>query len=83
MVADANSNSESLLTLDAEVAQLRPVSGRDSRDWRQPPPRTLLLDDGLPNRMGQNDAYGNAVVPAVAEWIGSHLMRTHNDEATT
>jgi DNA (cytosine-5)-methyltransferase 1 len=73
VVAHADGNSESLLAIHAEVAELRPLSRSDSRHWPQPPSRTVLLDDGLPERMGQNDLYGNAVVPQVAEWLGEQI----------
>lgn len=74
VVAHANGDSEPLLAIYEEVAALRPVSRRDSRDWRNAPSRHLLLDDGLPDRVGQNDAYGNAVVPPVAEWLGRQII---------
>lgn len=74
VVANTNCYGEPLLALHAEVEKLRPVSGPDSRDWRDAPSRAVLLDDGVPDRVGQNDAYGNAVVPAVAEWLGRQIL---------
>lgn len=38
-------------------------------------PSALYRDaDGIPNRMERNRSIGNAVCPAVAEWIGRRLM---------
>lgn len=74
VVAHANGHGEPLLAIHEEVAQLQAVSGRDSRYWQGSASRVVLLDDGLPSRMVQDDLYGNAVVPAVAEWLGGQIM---------
>ena len=78
VVAHADGISEPLFAIDAEMGKLRPISGCDSRDWRNGPPRSVRVDDGLPARMGRNDLYGNAVVPAVAEWLGRQIMGQHD-----
>jgi len=74
VVAHSDGHSEPLLAIHAEVEQLCPVPRSDSRDWRHSPSRAVLLDDGVSDRMGQNDLYGNAVVPAVAEWLGNTIL---------
>lgn len=74
VVAHAHGDGEPLLAINAEVVKLRPIPRSDSGHWRDTPSRTVLLDDGISERMGQNDLYGNAVVPQVAEWIGSRIM---------
>jgi len=74
VVAHADGDGEPLRAIHAEVEKLRPVSRRDSGDWRDAPSRAVLLDDGVPERMGQNDLYGSAVVPQVAEWVGRRIM---------
>lgn len=80
VVAHAHSDSQPLLAIHAEVAQLRPIPRSDSRYWWQPPSRTVLLDDGVSERMGLNDLYGNAVVPQVAEWLGAQIAAQIYDE---
>lgn len=74
VVAHAHGDSEPLLAIHAEVVKLRPIPRSDSGHWRDTPSRTVLLDDGVSRRMGQNDLYGNAVVPQVAEWVGQRLL---------
>lgn len=80
VVAHANGVSEPLLAINEEVGKLRPLSGRDSRDWRDAPPRPVPLDDGV-SAWVDNDLYGNAVVPAVAEWLGRLMLDAHQEEA--
>lgn len=64
LVANADSEGESLRALYAEVARLC----APSRFWRdQPDP--MGMDDGLPGRMDRMHALGNAVVPAAAELV--------------
>jgi DNA (cytosine-5)-methyltransferase 1 len=76
VVAHANGDSEPLLSIHAKVGKLRPISGPSSRDWGNSSPRNLPLDDGFPRRVAQNDLYGNAVVPAVAEWLGRTIAES-------
>jgi DNA (cytosine-5)-methyltransferase 1 len=72
VVADANSEGESLLALDEEVARLRPLP-RGGRDWRCPPPGGFRVAHGLPGGMDRLHALGNSVVPAAVEWIARQL----------
>lgn len=52
-------------------------SGRDSAaTWREAESRMDRIADGVPNRVDRNRCLGNAVVPAVAEFIGRRLMST-------
>jgi DNA (cytosine-5)-methyltransferase 1 len=73
VVADAHGEGESLRSLDAQVAGLRPVP-RGGRDWRCPPPGGFRVADGVPGGMDRLHAIGNSVLPAAAEWIGNRLM---------
>lgn len=80
VVAHADGQSEPLRAVDAEVAGLRPLSGRDSRDWREPFARTVRVDDGIPARLDpykqrRLKSLGNAVVPAVAEFLGTTIRK--------
>ena len=47
------------------------------RDNRPPQPVVRPVDDGLPNRVAQIGALGNAVVPQIAEWIGRRIIAPH------
>jgi DNA (cytosine-5)-methyltransferase 1 len=73
VVADADSEGESLLALHEKASRLRPVP-RGGGDWRVAPPGVLRVADGIPDRMERLRAVGNSVVPTVVEWIGNRLM---------
>jgi DNA (cytosine-5)-methyltransferase 1 len=53
-----------------------PVAARreSARAWLEAEPRVDLLVDGLPGRVDELAAYGNAVIPAAAEHIGRLIM---------
>lgn len=46
------------------------------RGDRWPEPLIRTVDDGIPARVARLTATGNAVVPAVAEWIGRRLVES-------
>jgi DNA (cytosine-5)-methyltransferase 1 len=66
----ANRDGESRLPLDAEVARL---SRRDCDAGRMGAPY------GLSSRMDRLRGLGNAVVPAITQWIGERLMEAVSD----
>lgn len=73
VVANADGESESLSALHAEVASLRPDAGSFRERFEDIGgfvPRT----NGLSAWMAR--AYGNAVCPVVAEWIGRRVVRS-------
>lgn len=49
-----------------------------SRDWYYGSNvhRNTRMDDGVPDRVERIRGYGNAVVPAIAEWIGRRLIES-------
>lgn len=53
-----------------------PVAARreSARAWLEAEPRVDLLVDGLPGRVDELAAYGNAVIPAAAEHIGRLIV---------
>lgn len=75
VVANANGESEPLLAIYAEVAGLRPLP-RGSGDWREPFTGALRASHGVARGMDghRRRAIGNAVVPAVGEYIGRMVM---------
>jgi len=73
VVADADSQGESLLTIHEAVACLSPVP-RGGGHWRSSKPADLRVADGLPGDMDRLRLLGNAVVPQVAEWIGRRIL---------
>lgn len=81
VVAHANGEGEPLRAIHAEVASLRPVP-RGGGHWRQPFTGAVRVADGSAGRMdgARRRALGNAVVPAVTEWIG-RLIVAHEDVA--
>jgi DNA (cytosine-5)-methyltransferase 1 len=60
---------ESVLAVDGEMAELRPVA-IDRGRWGIPTADDVRTDDGVPARVDRLRALGNAVVPQVAEHIG-------------
>lgn len=71
VVAHADGQSEPLRAIHAEASRLRPLPRRDG--W---PALASAVgsDDGVPHRVDRLRALGNAVVPAVAEWIGRRIL---------
>lgn len=47
--------------------------------WQTNEPPLCWMDDGFPGACPLMKAYGNAVVPQVAEHIGRHVLRTWNN----
>jgi DNA (cytosine-5)-methyltransferase 1 len=71
VVADANGNSQPLLSQYAEVAGLSDLAGASA--WAALPER-LGVDYGIPHRMDRLRCLGNAVVPQVAEHVGRLIL---------
>ena len=46
--------------------------------WAETKPPCERVADGIPNRVDQLTALGNAVVPQVAEWIGRRIQEVSN-----
>lgn len=74
LVAHADRDCESIGAVHAEVAGARAAS-TIGRDWRTPPPGGFRVADGVPGELDEVEAYGNAVVPAVAELLGRCVVR--------
>lgn len=72
VVAHADGEGEPLRSIYAQVAGLRPVP-RDRGDWREPYTGALRVVDGSTRGVdgARRRAIGNAVVPQVAQYIGS------------
>lgn len=77
VVGDANGNGESVVAIHAEVARLSSTPNA-LRRWRLPASIPLRMDDGLPGGTQRLRALGNAVVPAVVEWIGRGIVEADN-----
>jgi len=67
-LGDSDSDSESALAIDGEVAGVRGLASRAS-PWASPPVFRGMVD-GVSGRMDRLRALGNAVVPQCAEVIG-------------
>lgn len=80
LVANSYGDGESLRSIHAEVAEHRPVSGRDRWDGWNARPSGVRVADGLPARLdgARLRALGNSVVPQVAEYVG-RLIVAHAD----
>jgi DNA (cytosine-5)-methyltransferase 1 len=74
VVAHAHGEGEPLRAIHVQVAGLRPVPRGGGRDWRDPFAGAVRVDDGVPGRMDRARALGNAVVPAVGEFIGRLIL---------
>jgi len=61
---------------DDALAQLSPAqrSLRSSGAWDRGPFDDGAMDDGISTPVDSLDAYGNAVVPQVAQWIGEKIV---------
>lgn len=72
VVAHTDRQGESLRAFDAEMARLRALPA--DAWWWLDPHAALDLDDGIPSRMADLRALGNAVVPQVVEVIGRAIL---------
>jgi len=72
VVANSNSDGESLRALYAKVAELEALPRRSDAPTV---PRTVGMGDGVPGRMDRLRALGNAVHPGVSEWVGARVMQ--------
>ncbi|MFY0584523.1 DNA cytosine methyltransferase [Burkholderia pseudomallei] len=70
LVANADGKGQSRLSVDAEMACLRPVPRLAS--W-QNDPLALGMDDGVANRMDRLAALGNGQLPSMAARAWRHL----------
>jgi DNA (cytosine-5)-methyltransferase 1 len=61
--------------------QLAALVGAQGYRWNGGPERHLRLADGLPSRLARKcvAAYGDAIVPQIAELIGRAIMKVEND----
>lgn len=75
VVAHPYGEGESLRAFYEEVAGLRPVP-RGGGHWGSSQPGAVRVADGVPDRMDMPrlKALGNAVVPAVAEFVGRLIL---------
>ena len=71
VVADAHSQGEPLRTFYEKVAGLSPLPRRSEQQARA---ATVGMGYGLPTRMDQLRALGNAVYPAVAQYVGELIL---------
>ena len=72
LVANSNRDGKSKLREYAEAHQLQKLT-LDNRTWPNPP-RTLSVDDGIPNGVALR-MYGNTVVPLISEFIGQCILQ--------
>lgn len=71
--AHAHGHGQPVLTVDEEVAGLRPLAS-PRRDGWLPTADDVGTDDGVPHRVDRDRVLGNAVVPYLAEVIGRRLV---------
>jgi DNA (cytosine-5)-methyltransferase 1 len=64
---------EPALTVDGEVARVRPPASPRRSAWL-PSADDARADDGVPHRLDRCRVLGNAVVPDIAEFVGRRLM---------
>lgn len=88
LVAYPHCEGEPDSAVNAETPLLSEPRG-DVRAW-QDPPENLRVDDGVPRELDQSDTdftrlrqLGNAVVPQVAAWVGSCVVRHYDETAPT
>lgn len=74
VVATPDRYCESALRLYAKAPVMSNAAIFDRSDWGQPSSEALGVADGIPRRMERLRECGNAVVPAMAEWIGSMIL---------
>lgn len=79
VLAYPHGESESVLTVDEEVARVCPPASPDRDGWL-PTADDVRADDGVPHRLDRDRALGNAVVPQIAEWIGRRVMSLSDGE---
>lgn len=76
MVACPDSHSKPVRSIYAKVAGMPPVArDRWERTLRELA-RSSRVDDGFPGRVQRCRGIGNAVVPAMAEWIGRRVIES-------
>jgi DNA (cytosine-5)-methyltransferase 1 len=73
VLAYTDRRREPVLTVDGEMAGMRPAPSDRGR-WGIPTADDVRADDGVPHRVDRCRVLGNAVVPAVAQWIGERLV---------
>lgn len=73
VVAHSDGESEPPRAVHAAVAGLRPDAA-DRGYWRKPFTGPFRVADGIPRRMDRLHALGNAVVPAVTEFLGAAIL---------
>jgi DNA (cytosine-5)-methyltransferase 1 len=71
---DASGNGRAPFTAGRLSGLPLAARGQSARAWLKAQPRVDLLVDGLPGRVDELAAYGNAVIPAAAEHIGRLIM---------
>ncbi len=72
-LAYPHGSCEPVFTFDGQMAGLPPLAGDRGR-WGIPTADDARADDGIPNRLDRDRALGNAVVPQMAQWIGTQLL---------
>jgi len=70
VVAHTHRHGKPVVPVHAEMEVLRRAAIAAWEDRRSPPPGTLGVPDGVPSRMGQLHAYGNAVMPQMSHAVG-------------
>lgn len=70
--AYTHGQGEPVLTVDGEMARVRPPASPGRAAWL-PTPDDARADDGVSHRLDRDRALGNAVVPQIAEWIGKQI----------
>ena len=74
VVANTNTDGESLRAIHAEASRVCAISRRARSHWRVPFTGPVVLDDGVPGGVGAVRAYGDAVVPQAAEVVGRAIV---------
>lgn len=79
VVADSHGQGESLRALHAAVAKICPLPRRVLAEERAHALNVLARSHGLSARLDRsaNQAIGNAVHPAVAQWFGRWFVQQH------
>jgi DNA (cytosine-5)-methyltransferase 1 len=71
VVAHADQSGESLRSFHEKASRIQALSGRG--DW-SPDTQPVGMDDGVSHRLDRLGSLGNAVVPAVAEYVGRCIL---------
>ena len=72
VVAHSHAHGEPTSAVDDEAPILSQPFGPVRPEWGTVP--DLRVADGIPNRVLRRERLGNAVVPAVAEWVGRCVL---------